>query len=149
MRCVLVFIMPKHYCDHFSSTILVHCHYKITTFAGIEIPLSADKYEYVMMENASVQYRVETEDAVHTSLLQEYVDDHGEPPAMQLISLSEQLIAKYGTARGRAMHLGCATGRASFALATIFKQVINARLFTVSRNAERLMIKVSVRYSKN
>ena len=96
-----------------------------TTFPGIEIALNADKYEYVLMENASIQYRVEMEDAVHASLLQEYVDDRGEPSPMQLISLSEQLIAKYGTAHGRAMHLGCATGRASFALTTTFEQVMH------------------------
>ena len=76
------------------------------------------------MQNANLQYRMDTEQFIHDTLLQEYVDDCGELPAMQLAALSNQLIAKYHIAQGRALHLGCATGRTTFALATFFKQVM-------------------------
>ncbi|KAI0220611.1 hypothetical protein LSAT2_027897 [Lamellibrachia satsuma] len=89
-----------------------------------EILLNAGKYEYVLMQNANLQYRMDTEQFMHDTLLQEYVDDSGELPAMQLAALSNQLIAKYNIAQGRALHLGCATGRTTFALATFFKQVL-------------------------
>ena len=93
-------------------------------FADNEILLSGDKYDYVLMENVGLQYIQETDQTLKDALVREYIADRGESSQLQLSALTNQLITKYNTAHGRALHLGCATGRTTFALAAFFEQVM-------------------------
>ena len=94
------------------------------TFADNEILLSGDKYDYVLMENVGLQYILETDETLQAALVREYVVDRGESSQLQLPALTNQLITKYNTAQRRALHLGCTTGRTTFALAAFFEQVM-------------------------
>ena len=96
----------------------------LVPFADNEILLSGDKYDYGLMENVGLQYILETDQTLQDALVREYGADRGEPAQPQLPALSSQLITKYKTAQGRALHLGCATGRTTFALASFFEQVM-------------------------
>ena len=79
---------------------------------------------YVATDTVNRQYCDDTPAAAQCMLATEYDGDDGRPTgAAQLARLCVRLVAERGIARGRAFHIGCATGRTTFTLADAFDEV--------------------------
>jgi len=93
-----------------------------------EFPLDADKYSCLVIESSTIQYCGDTPEALAASLHSEFSvsSSAGELAARCRQVINSHLDRVSGTETGsgrRALHVGCATGRLTFELATIFHEV--------------------------
>ena len=103
-------------------------HISVNYVSENEFPLDADKYSCLMMPSTASQYRGDTPEALVASLHSEYivcVDNITELAArcLQVITAHLDHVTGTETSNGRrGLHVGCATGRLTFELATLFQE---------------------------
>lgn len=94
----------------------------IFLFSGKSRCLDTEKYQVVWTPSTSKQYEYwESETCLNQSLNDEYGSP--EPRCVQLVQIATAWIKELKIPRNRALHLGCATGRATLHLAELVDEV--------------------------
>ncbi len=74
----------------------------------------------ISVRSTNTQFDYESTTALNTMFSYEYDSDHY---IDAMTEMCDKTIKKYGITMDRALHIGCATGRLTFTIATGFKEV--------------------------
>ena len=121
-----------------------------------EYPVDANKYSCLLVHSTTPQYRGDTPEALAASLHSEFSSSSSSIGVLaarycKLISAHLADVSGSGTGRHagrRALHVGCATGRITFELTTIFNEVRHTSLaYTVTSTASTITTTILVLFS--